>query len=157
MSTVENALRRIKSRGIIADANLGERLLKQGIWRAASPTDVYINQAEKAGDTPFAYTLSPGKKPIAIVLAGRFFTDATPLGQAALMIHELGHYQAYVLVGRSDEYDGYKPEYDLHTQLGLTEKDGLVYFSMLDGVVEYVVPRAPNYATKPDVKQFMTE
>jgi hypothetical protein len=72
------------------------------------------------------------------------------------MVHELGHYKAYVKSGRSDEFDGYKAEYDSRHKLGLSEKDGLVYFAMLDGTAEYVAPRDKGYAANPDLKQFLT-
>jgi hypothetical protein len=155
-TVVVSALQLIQSRGLTADAELGQRLLKRGVWRAALPDDIYITGAEKAGDTPFAYTLSPGYKPVAIVLAARFFTETTAIGRAALMVHELGHYKAYVKSGRSDEFDGYKAEYDSRHKLGLSEKDGLVYFAMLDGTAEYVAPRDKGYAANPDLKQFLT-
>jgi len=153
---VTDALQLMRSRGITGDAELGAKLLGHGLWRAAAPDDIYIGQAEKAGDTPFAYTLSPGKKPIAIILASRFFDQTTSLGRAALLIHEMGHYKAYVKIGFSDEYDGYKEEYDNYPKLGLSEKDGLVYFAMLDGTAEYVAPRDKSYAANPDLKQFLT-
>jgi hypothetical protein len=146
----------MQARGITSDADLGNKLLKAGIWRAALPDDKYIAGAEKSGDTPFAYTLSPGRKPVAIVLASRFFNTATAVGQAAVMIHEMGHYKAYVRSGASTEYDGYKEEYDNYPRLGLSEADGLVYFSMLDGTAEYVVPRDKSYSSRPDLKQFLT-
>src|SRR3569833_159438 len=127
--------------GLKDDAALGKELLDKHILKAATPDDVYLKGSEKEGNTPYAYTLSDGKQPSAMVLAPRFFTEATPLGRCALLIHEFGHYRAYVATGKSDEVDGYKVEYDKHKQLGLTQDDGLVYFSMLDGVVEYVVPK----------------
>jgi len=155
-AAVTQALALIRSHGITLDAELGQKLLNLGIWRAATPDDIYIAGAEKAGDTPFAYTLSPGHHPIAIVLADRFFSQATPLGRAAVMIHEMGHYKAYVKSGKSTEYDGYKEEYDNYPRLGLSESDGLVYFSMLDGTAEYVVPIDKRYAKRPDLQQFLT-
>jgi hypothetical protein len=155
-AALTKALTIMSSRRIVRDANLGSMLLAQGIWRAATRTDIYIAAAEKSGDTPFAYTLSSGHKPSAIILAGRFFGGTTDLGRAAIMIHEMGHYMAYVRTGRSNEYDGYKAEYDSYPRLGLSENDGLVYFSMLDGTAEYVVPRDHRYATRPDLAQFLT-
>jgi hypothetical protein len=143
-------------RGLIADANYAEHLQKVGMWRSAAADDIYIAQAEKGGDTPYAYTLSPGHVPIAIELAARFFNEATPTGRAAVMIHEMAHYRAYVLTGHSDEFDGYKAEYDSSRQLGLSERDGLVYFSMLDGTAEYVVPREPSYKNNADLQQFLS-
>jgi hypothetical protein len=146
----------MRTQGLKAQADLALKLEKQGIWRAASPSDLYITEAELQGDTPYAYTLSPGFHPIAIVLAKRFFDEATPTGRAAVMIHEMGHYSAYIKFGRSTEYDGYKVEYDTHAKLSLTERDGLVYFSMLDGVDQYVVPRDPKYKNYADIRQFDT-
>jgi hypothetical protein len=146
----------MRDRGLTSQANHAAALIKLGMWRQATPKDIYITAAEREGDTPYAYTLSPGHKPIAIVLASRFFIEATPTGRAAVMIHEMAHYQAYVATGHSDEYDGYKAEYDTHTKLGLTEQDGLVYFAMLDGTAEYVVPRVPSYKANADLKQFLT-
>ena len=154
--TVQDAINAMKSSGLLEDSLLASTLLRDGIWRAASTDDPYIGGAEKSGDTPFAYTLSPGHKPIAIVFAARFFNSTTQLARAAVMIHEIGHYKAYVKTGRSDEYDGYKEEYDNYRKLGLSEKDGLVYFAMLDGTAQYVVPRVRSYASHPDLAQFMT-
>lgn len=154
---VEDAAKLMASRGLADDAVLTNQLLAKGIWKAARPDDPYMKASEKSGDTPYAYTLSDGKHPSAIVLASRFFTEATPTGRAAVMVHELGHYRAYVATGKSDETDGYKAEYDKHAKLGLTQDDGLVYFSMLDGVQEYVVPKYPAYKNYPDVKQYMTQ
>jgi hypothetical protein len=135
-------------------ADLAVKLLAKGIWRLASPDDRYMADAERQGDTPFAYTLSAGHQPSAIVLAPRFFTETDgPTDRAALMVHEMGHYQAYVATGRSTEYDGYKAEYDANAKLGLT--GGLIYFAMLDGVSEYVVPIDPSYAKKKDVADYM--
>jgi hypothetical protein len=154
---VQAALTLMQSRGLTEDAAFGTNLLNQGIWRAASSTDTYIAQAERAGDTPYAYTLAEGKHIFAVVLAPRFFTETTPTGRAAVMIHEMGHVRAYQATGHSTEYDGYKREYDTHKQLGLTDADGLVYWSMLDGVVENVVPRDPSYKHKPDVKDYIAQ
>ena len=156
LTQINASLSLMRTAGLGTQANDGQKLLQLGMWRAASPDDAYIAEAQKAGGTPYAYTLSPGHQPTAIVLADRFFTETTPLGRAAVMIHEIGHYKAYVKSGRSDEYDGYKAEYDTYPQLGLSEKDGLVYFAMLDGTAEYVVPRDKSYAKRPDLQQFLT-
>jgi hypothetical protein len=154
---VKAAITLMLARGLTSQAALAAQLDKRGIWQAATPSDPYLKMAEKAGDTPFAYTLSSGHHPSAIVLAPRFFTETTPTARAALMIHEMGHYSAYVKTGSSTEYDGYKAEYNTHKQLGLTDADGLTYFAMLDGVVEYVVPRLPVYKTYPDVEAYIKE
>lgn len=155
--TVREAITLMAGRQLKSDADFATTLLRRGKWRAATERDPYLLAAEQAGDTPFAYTLSEGKDPDAIVLAPRFFTDATPVGRAALMIHEMGHYRAYVKTGRSDEFDGYKAEYDEHGQLGLSAADGLVYFGMLDGVTQFVVPRLPRYKTYPEIKSYITQ
>jgi hypothetical protein len=151
---VRDAAALMAARGLTDEARLTNDLLTRRIWRAASPDDPYLADSEKAGDTPFAYTLSAGRHPSEIVLAPRFFTQ-TPTGRAALMLHELGHYRAYIRTGQSTELDGYKAEYDTHAKIGLSENDGLVYFSMLDGVVEFVVPHFPRYANYPDIKSYM--
>jgi hypothetical protein len=156
-STVRAAFTLMRSRGLTTDAAFGTSLLAQGKWRAASPHDTYIAYAERDGDTPFAYTLADGKHIEAVVFAPRFFTETTPTARAAVMIHEMGHCRAYLQTGQSTEYDGYKREYDTHAQLGLSERDGLVYWSMLDGVVEYVVPRDPSYKTRPDVQNYIKQ
>ncbi len=156
-STVQDAVTLIHQHGLTMQSELAEQLMTKGIWRAATDQDPYLKASEKNGDTPFAYTLSSGKHPRAIVLAPRFFTETTPTARAALMLHEMGHYQAYVRTGRSDEYDGYKAEYDTHTQIGLTEDDSLTYFAMLDGVVEYVIPRDKSYKSRPDVQAYIAE
>jgi hypothetical protein len=135
------------------------RLLDAGRIRGAAPNDQWLAGSEKAGSTPFAYTLPNAqapKHPIAIILAPRFF-EATDHARAATLIHEMGHWKAFEAHGASTEYDGYKIEYDNAAKIGLSEKDGLTYFSMLDGVVEYVVPRDPRYAGKPDVKAYIEE
>ena len=154
---VDDAVARMQAVGLVDDARLAKDLLAKKIWKAATVDDQYLKDSEKAGFTPYAYTLSDGKQPSAIVLGPRYFTEATPNGRSALMIHELGHYRAYVATGKSDETDGYKVEYDTHAKLGLTESDGLVYFSMLDGVEEYVVPKFPVYKTYADVKAYMNQ
>lgn len=153
--TVQAAAALLRQRKLSVDAALAMQIERRGQWRAATPDDPYLKQAEQSGDTPFAYTLGKGRRPATIVLAPRFFADTTPTARAALMIHEMAHYQAYLRTGRSDEFDGYKAEYDTHDTLGLGEGDGLTYFAMLDGVVEYVVPRAPDYKKRPDVKGYM--
>lgn len=145
----------LRQRKLAPEAALAKQIGRRGQWRAASPDDRYLKLAEQGGDTPFAYTLASGHRPTVIVLAPRFFSDTTPPARAALMIHEMAHYEAYVRAGRSDEFDGYRAEYDTHDKLGLGEGDGLTYFAMLDGVVEYVVPRDPSYKKRPDVKGYM--
>lgn len=154
-SVILSAVTLLRQRKLLPEAALAMQIERRGQWRAATAADPYLKQAEQGGDTPFAYTLANGHTPTVIVLAPRFFTDTTPTARAALMVHEMAHYQAYVKTGRSDEYDGYKAEYDRHDQLGLGEGDGLTYFAMLDGVVEYVVPRTPSYKQRPDVKGYM--
>lgn len=155
--TVEDAVAKMTSSGLVDDGKLGKDLLARHIIKAARPDDQYMAYSEKSGDTPYAYTLSAGKTPSAIVLADRFFTQTTQTGRAALLVHEFGHYRAYVATGRSDEVDGYKAEYDKHAKLGLTDADGLVYFSMLDGVVQYVVPKYPAYKNYPDVNKYINQ
>jgi hypothetical protein len=86
-SAVRAALALMRQRGLTDDAAFGAAQLAQGHWRAASSTDTYIAGAERAGDTPYAYTLADGKAVRAIVLAPRFFTETTPAARAALMIH----------------------------------------------------------------------
>ena len=152
---IQSATTLMRQRKLAPEAALAVQIERRGQWRAATADDPYLKQAEQGGDTPFAYTLADGHHPTAIVLAPRFFSDTTPTARAALMIHEMAHYQAYVKSGRSDEFDGYKAEYDAHDTLGLGEGDGLTYFAMLDGVVEYVVPRDPSYKKRPDVKGYM--
>ncbi|MDR3710177.1 MAG: hypothetical protein P4L33_17925 [Capsulimonadaceae bacterium] len=138
-------------------ANTVAELLRTGRIRMEAAGDAYFRQAEKQGGTPFAYTLprtDAPRRPLAIVLGHRFLAATTP-AQAALLAHEAGHWRAFVKTGASDEYDGYKAEYDAARSLGLGEGDGLTYFAMLDGVVEYVVPRDPRYAARADVRSFM--
>lgn len=147
----------LHKQGLSDDERLASTLLKSGIWKPAAQDDVYIKGAESQGDTPFAYTISDGHHPSAIVVAARFFSDTTDTGRAAIMIHEMGHYRAYVAHGQSTEYDGYKAEYDKSKKLGLTERDGLVYFGMLDGVEEYVVPIDKSYTKYPDVKAYINQ
>lgn len=152
---IQAAAALLRQRRLTSEAALVVQIERRGQWRAATPDDPYLKQAEQSGDTPFAYTLADGHHPTAIVLAPRFFADTTPTARAALMIHELAHYRAYVKSGRSDEFDGYKAEYDTHDTLGLGEGDGLTYFALLDGVVEYVAPRLPAYKKRPDIKGYM--
>ena len=148
---------------IMADAKLSAlstlaaALLSSGKIFAAAKDDPWFASAESSGDTPYAYTMpdsSHPRQPTAIVLAPRYFA-ATPRAQAALLIHELGHWQAFRARGSSTEFDGYKLEYDTASRIGLTERDGLTYFAMLDGVVQYVVPRAPAYAKRADVAEYI--
>lgn len=157
---VKAAIALMREKHLADQANMAAGLEKEGKWVAARPNDPYIAQSEKAGDTPFAYTLPDDNhphSPIKIVLASRFFTDADTTAEAALMIHEMGHWKAFVANGSSTEYDGYKAEYDTHNQLGFGQNDGLAYFAMLDGVVQNVVPRDPSYKTYPDVKNYMAQ
>jgi hypothetical protein len=157
---VKSALAKMQSSGLTSYAKLGNELDSQGKWMFASPNDPYIAQSQKSGDTPFAYTLPDSahpKQPVAIVLAPRFFTDADPTAQAALMVHELGHWMAFQRKGSSTEYDGYKTEFDTHKQLGLTEADNPIYIYMLDGVSEYVVPVDKSYAKQPEVAAYIKE
>lgn len=158
--TVSDAIALMRKKGLGTWADQAATLNKAGQWKAAKPDDPYLAASEKAGDTPFAYTLPDDKhphSPIEIVLAPRFFTDADPTAEAALMIHEMGHWRAFVKNGSSTEYDGYKTEYDTHKQLGFGEDDGLAYWAMLDGVVQYVVPKAPAYKNYPDVKSYIEQ
>ena len=157
---VTGAIALIRQKGLASWADQATTLEKAGKWKAAKPDDPYLAASEKAGDTPFAYTLPDDKHPhvpIEVVLAPRFFTDADTTAEAALMIHEMGHWRAFVANGSSTEYDGYKTEYDTHKQLGFGEDDGLAYWAMLDGVEQYVVPRAPAYKNYPDVKAYIAQ
>ena len=61
-----------------------------------------------------------------------------------------------VEIGVMPNMDVAKAEYDSYPRLGLSDKDGLVYFSMLDGTAEYVVPRDKTYAKRSDLKQFLS-
>ncbi|WP_125205861.1 hypothetical protein [Capsulimonas corticalis] len=153
---VTDAAALMAKKGLKDESALATSLLGKGIWRSATADDIYMKQAEKDGGTPYAYTLSAGKQPSAIVLAPRFFKETTAPARASLMLHELGHYRAYVKTGFSDETDGYKAQYDANKKLGMGEEDSLPYFAMLDGVVEYVVPKYPEYKKYPDVKGYMT-
>jgi hypothetical protein len=157
---VTDAIALMRKKGLSTWADQATTLAKAGKWKAAKTNDPYLTASEKAGDTPFAYTLPDDKhphSPIEIVLAPRFFTDADTTAEAALMIHEMGHWRAFVKNGSSTEYDGYKVEYDTHDQLGLGESDGLAYWAMLDGVEQYVVPRAPAYKNYPDEKAYIEQ
>jgi hypothetical protein len=153
-AAVTAAITLMQKKGLKSFVKLANDIDSQGKWRAASSTDQYLAESEKSGDTPFAYTLPDSAhphRPVAIVLAPRFFTDADPVAQAALMIHEMGHWAAFVKTGKSTEYDGYKTEFDNHRKIGLTSQDSLTYFMMLDGVVENVVPRDKSYAKDPEI------
>ena len=156
-ATLRAAIAIMRERHLNADAALAATLLRQAKWQAAAPDDFYLTQAERGGDTPYAYTLADGKTIIGVFLAPRFFTEVTPPARAALMIHELGHVRAYLQTGRSDEFDGYKHEYDANAKLGLTERDGLPYFAMLDGVTQYVLPRAPEYRNRADIRAYLAQ
>ena len=150
----------MQHKGLTKFSALASRLDRNGKWRAATASDPYLAESENAGDTPFAYTLPDEAHPhvpIAIILAPRFFTDADPVAQAALMIHEMGHWQAFVKNGSSTEYDGYKTEFDNHKAIGLSEQDGLTYFAMLDGVEQNVVPRDESYAKLPEIVAYNRE
>lgn len=155
---VVDAIAVMSSHGLSDQAALANQLLAKHIWRAALPTDEYLAGSTKSGYTPFAYTLFDGKKPNAIVLGpGYFDKSTTTIARASLMLHEMGHYQAYTRTGNSDEVDGYKAQYDTHTKIGLSEADGLVYFCMLDGVQQYVIAKYPQYKNYPDVKAYISQ
>jgi len=65
---------------------LANKLLATGQIRYANSDDPWLAAAEKAADTPYAYTLpdpAAPKGPTAIVLAPRYF-DTTPRAQTAL-------------------------------------------------------------------------
>ena len=51
-ASVVAAIALMKHRGLTDDAALATTLRQQNKWRAASPTDAYMAQAEHAGDTP---------------------------------------------------------------------------------------------------------
>jgi hypothetical protein len=155
--TVMEAIGVMAVHGLPDQAKLADDLLTRHMWRAALPNDEYLAVSEKQGYTPYAYTLSDGKHPNAIVLGPKYFKEADTVGRASLMLHEMGHYMAYIRTGRSDEVDGYKAQYDTHTKIGLSERDGLVYFSMLDGVEQYVIAKYPKYAQFPDVKAYIKQ
>jgi hypothetical protein len=159
-ATVLAAATLLREKKLIRVAGMVASLTSSGRMSAATSDDQYIAAAQRSGDTPFAYTLPDDLNPhhpIAIVLASRFFDQTTPTARASILTHEIGHWSAYLKHGKSDEYDGYKAQFDTHRQLGLTERDGLTYFMMLDGVVEYVVPRDCRYANMPEVKAYMSE
>src|SRR5581483_7356164 len=85
---VSSAIALMRSKGLSSWADQADTLLKKGRWKAALGNDPYIAGAEKAGDTPYAYTLPDDKhphSPVEIVLAARFFSDADPTAKAALM------------------------------------------------------------------------
>lgn len=148
----------MSSHGLKEDAELTKQLLEKKKLFAAGDNDPYLGETEKNGFTPYAYTLSDNKNPSGIVMAPRFFTmETSPLGRASLLIHELAHYRAYVATGKSDEVDGYRAQYDKSKKLGLSEMDGLVYWSMLDGVQLYVVPKYPEYKNYKDVKDYIDQ
>jgi hypothetical protein len=153
-AAISSAIELMDSSGLARFAGLARQIDRAGEWRAALPNDQYLAASEKSGDTPFAYTLpdpSHPYQPIAIVLAPRFFTDADERAQAALMVHEMGHWLAFLKKGKSTEYDGYKTEFDNHKALGLTSDDGLTYYAMLDGVEQNVVPIDKSYAKQSEI------
>ena len=159
-ASVESAIGLMKSKGLISFVKLATQIDNAGKWRAALPDDQYLAASQSSGDTPYAYTLPDSAhphQPIAVVLAPRFFGEADQRAEAALMIHEMGHWMAFVKTGQSTEYDGYKTEFDNHKKIGLTSDDGLTYFSMLDGVEQNVVPRDKSYAKQPEIIAYNKE
>jgi hypothetical protein len=66
----------------------------------------------------------------------------------------MGHWKAFVKTGKSTEYDGYKTEFDNRKKIGLSERDGLTYFMMLDGVEQNVVPIDKKYAKYPEIVSY---
>src|SRR5579884_3366000 len=105
---VSSAIGLMRQKGLGHWADQASQLQTRGLWKAALSNDPYLAASEKAGDTPYAYTLPDDRhphSPVEIVLAPRFFTDADTAAEAALMIHEMGHWAAYVKSGSSTEYD----------------------------------------------------
>ncbi len=162
-AAVLNATKYLYERKANAWANLIRLIDKAGKIRVGTDDDTYFAQETKNGDTPYAYTLPTEPTlarpfgpqfPVAIVLAPKWF-DTSLRSRASLLVHEAGHWKAYLVKGLSDEYDGYKAQYDANPLIGLDQSDSLPYFCMLDGVAENVVKRAPEYGKKPDVADYI--
>ncbi len=152
--TINEASALIHTKKVVPYDALCGQLIAQGRIRPAVADDPWLKEAEASGGTPFAYTMPDDAhphQPLAIVLAPRFFTATTPAARGSILVHELGHWMAFVKRGSSTEYDGYKAEFDTHKQIGLTDTGGLTYYMMCDGVVEYVVPRDKTYAKDPEI------
>lgn len=157
---VLQAVQYMREKHLYADAELVESVERSGGLRKSKFFDFLAEQSvENKGDFDFhayAPVLSRNR-----IFLGADFDILGPAGRASVLVHEAEHlrrHRARFLRGfprGADESDAYLYQYSTYRKLHLTPlaPDSLVYWDMMIGIQDYVIPRHPKYAERPDIRE----
>lgn len=156
---VSDAIALIRSRGLVSDARLLEEIQSAGKFRSSWVLNRIARfSRESDGDFGF-HAFTPVLSRTRIFL-GQDFCSIGPEARASILVHEAQHirrHQRRFLRGiprEEDESEAYYHQYKTYPLLGLHEEcSSQVYWDMMIGIQQFVVPRKPDIAKRLDVRR----
>lgn len=161
-SMVSRAIAHIAASGLKEDTKLLKRIQKNKGIRQSYFYNYLVSRAERSGRDFSFYAFTPILSRSKIFL-GDGFQSAETAGRSSVLIHEGMHIKWHSerlwrgFPRRVDEAHAYAHQYDTHKEIALCAYggDGTVYWDMMIGIREYVLPISPRYAKMEDIHQAM--
>lgn len=141
-----------------SDAMMARSILKSDGYRRSRFFDWlnHLSETRGSGFGFYAYTPVLSKH---LIFLGENYWRQDNEGRASVTVHELAHLRrhrdhgARGLSRRADEYGAYSYQYLTYPRIGIDPqiKGSDVYWDMMYGIRDYVVPVSPEYAKREDI------
>jgi hypothetical protein len=156
---VDSAIALIASKHLSPDESILRDVRSCGNFRQSWLLN-HLAEKGRNGDSDFGFHAYTPVLSRTRIFLGEDFSCIGAKGRASVLVHEAQHLRRHrrrILRGiprTADEAEAYTHQYYTYRKLGLRESsDSLVYWDMMLGVKQFVVPRNPRFAKLADIKK----
>jgi len=154
----------LESKHLTTDSKTIRRMVAEKNFRESNAYSVFFNR-KGYGSTAYSYYAYTPVLSRTKIFIGESFWEVGTVGRSSVLLHELQHIRRHrrrVLRGfprAPDEAEAYCRQYETHTTIGLPSYgiDGVVYWYMMIGIREYVLPLHPKYANEAEIRNAMRQ
>gem|GEM_PF-3716825 len=159
-SAVADMIAVLDDSGLRSDAHMARSVLRSSRFRKSRFFD-WLNAFSEARGYDFAfYAYTPILSSRRVFLGDNYWRQDA-YGRASVTVHELAHVRRHErramrgIPRSSDEVEAYRYQYQTYRAIGIGSY-GIgsdVYWDMMYGIRDYVVPAYPEYAERKDVAE----
>lgn len=162
-SDVQQSIDLLYECGLRPDAGLAVSLIETDSFRASRFFNWLSDLSQSQGGSFGFYAYTPVLSRRLVFLGPSFWAQNTE-GRASIAVHELAHIRRHRVRSMrgfprsSDEASAYRYQYHRYPEIGIDSVgvDGEVYWDMMLGIREYVIPERPQYAKREDIARALS-
>jgi hypothetical protein len=156
---IYRAARYMEARGFKNDSQVALRIANSNHFRSSRFFRNVMTVAEARGGSFGFYAYTPIFSRTRIFLGGSFW-DAGEIGRSSIILHELAHIRWHRerfwrgIPRHADEAQAYRRQYQTYRAIGLIPygSDSMVFWDMMIGIKDYLLPEHPDYSRHADVR-----